>query len=204
MSCISNTTATSLLLEIDVSVHYTNAGFGSQNTPSVGVVKLTVGLTENVQAPRALSFVVIDHTMMSFCLILGAHYLVLHGISLGYSSGMYIQDGSPLSGISMLHCFLPVDHVERVLPLSVLKLELPVHTMEICVGVSGQWLNFEVERDGFNEIVGLRSLIPAEQDREHQRSWKPNGRSPSANLRDIVTLLKLTMIFCTIPILTGI
>lgn len=62
MSCISYTTATSLSLGIHVIVHYAIA---------VGVVKVAVGLAEDVQAPRTLSFVVVDHTMMPFRLVLG-------------------------------------------------------------------------------------------------------------------------------------
>ena len=80
VSCISDTTATSLSLDVDASVKYIITGFGSRSSPSVGVVELAIGLTQGVLAPHSLQFVVVDQAMMPFCLILGADYLALHGI----------------------------------------------------------------------------------------------------------------------------
>lgn len=166
VSFISNTLFSQLDLPLDTTVSLVITGFGERRSFALGFVDLSLDLTNGCTNPGPHSFVVVDNSMMPFCIILGVDYISKHDVSLDYVDGCIRQSGIILH--SMQLCTSSARQVIAYLTVTVMKPVLPLCVREVFVGSGGDYLGFAVDRDANHNIKHLASLISNEQILKHQ------------------------------------
>ena len=170
VSCISQSLFRTLDLSLNTDVRFVIAGFGANNSPTLGVVDLTVGLPGAILEPLLHNFVVVEDRMMPFCVILGADYLLVQQVDLDFASKRYLQKGEPIPG--QLMWTQGEVAAQSSFPLQIKFCRLSSQTRRVCIGTVGDDVDFEVARDSENNVTCLKSLITRDQIVNHQSRSK--------------------------------
>ena len=161
VSCISLSVVEVHSLEL-LPLNCIITGLGSHQCTVLGKVKLTVCLG-SMSDPLLHSFLVVPDDSMPFCMLLGADYLVAHGISLDFGRRLCLQNGKSIA-------VLPREWQPHKLKSFLVSSSKCVDVREVCIGTGVAPFDFCEERDVDSQEIGLTSLIKPQNIKRMQNS----------------------------------
>lgn len=143
---------------MDSTVKFVLTGFGSARSYALGVSRLSIGPSNMHHGPSDMQYVVVDDSVMPFCIVFGVDFLTLHDITLDFEEEIYRQSGQPILS-HRISCVLQSSDVPTVAVISC----LPPVTGSVGIGTSAEHVMFDVNWDLDGDLFDLRSLLNPDQ-----------------------------------------